>query len=244
MSTIDLFSHEALSGNPTGKIEKLPFTVADNLKKAYPDAKILIIIRNQFDYILSYYTFRVAVKGQEYMKFSKFLKYADKIGLFKKLFYHELIEYYHHLFGNENVKVIPMELLKENKTRFIKDIIKFIGVNAPKEINHTPRNVSTKKILILKFWIPFNFLFTYLINSILNLFKKDNKDPGEKIRYSYYRMKSLITKGLNKIFKSGKDLDIKNYHKYEELKEVYSQSNYILQDYTNYNIKELGYPYK
>lgn len=240
---VDLISHEALSGFPDGKRPEASFIIADNLKKIYPDAKILIVLRNQFDYILSFYTYRVAVKGEEYRSFKIFLKKAEKKGLFKKMIYHELVDYYIKLFGHENILLIPMEVLRSDENTFLKDITNFIGVPLPKIISNTPRNVSTKKIAVLKFWIPFNFLFTFIFKRPLDLFKKESKDPGKRIRYFYYKIKERMTKSLNNIVKNKHDLDFKNYSVYKELYDLFAKSNFKLQKQMKYNLKDLNYPF-
>jgi len=82
---VTVLSHEELSGHPHGYKSISPFTTAKNLKRTFPDAKILIIIRNQLDYLTSIYTFRVAIKGYEIRNFSSFLGEEEEKGLIDHL---------------------------------------------------------------------------------------------------------------------------------------------------------------
>ena len=56
---ITVLSHEELSGHPHGYNKFSSFTTANNLRTLFPMARILIIVRNQFDYIASLYGFRI-----------------------------------------------------------------------------------------------------------------------------------------------------------------------------------------
>jgi sulfotransferase family protein len=123
-----IISHEELSGHPHGYDIVDPITTARNLKEAFPEAKILIIIRNQFDYLTSIYTFRVAIKGAEYRSFDRFLTEEGKKGLFAHLEYHQLVKHHIELFGREQVLVLPMEYLRARPEEFFHDLTGFIGV--------------------------------------------------------------------------------------------------------------------
>lgn len=68
-----IMSQEELSGHPSGYKSIDPFLIAGNLKDAFPNAKIFIVIRNQFNYIKSIYAYRVAVKGADYRSFNRFI---------------------------------------------------------------------------------------------------------------------------------------------------------------------------
>lgn len=120
---INILSHEALSGHPHGYEQETPFQISQNLAKMFPNAKILVIIRNQFNYIMSLYTYRVSIKGHEYRSFEKFMEEEGEKGLYKHLEYHALVENYQRLFGVENVLVLPVELLSRAPDQFIKKML-------------------------------------------------------------------------------------------------------------------------
>ena len=106
-----LISHEALTGHPHGRHKSEPEVVAQNLKAAFPEARILVVVRNPMEYLTSIYTYRVAIKGVEYRSFDRFLDEDGARGLFEHLEYHKLVSRYMELFGRDRVLVVPMEYL-------------------------------------------------------------------------------------------------------------------------------------
>jgi len=240
---ITIISHEALSGHPHGYKKISPFLIADNLASTFPGSKILIIIRNQFDYITSLYAFRVATKGEEYKNLDNFVKFAGSKGLFEHLEYHLLIEKYQALFGEKNVLVLPMEILIKSPNEYIERIISFIGISELKPHIGKPVNVSTKVSLILNFWRPINFLVYYLIRLIMLVFGKTKKDV-RGLTYRFHRLKHKATVVLIRLFRKNKKIDIKECSQYSMLFERFSIANARLQKCVDYDLRELGYPIK
>src|SRR5690606_29127740 len=67
-----LISHERLSGHSHGYGVVDAHRVLANLKAVFPDARIIAVVRNQLDFLLSLYCFRVAVRGEEHRSFQDF----------------------------------------------------------------------------------------------------------------------------------------------------------------------------
>jgi hypothetical protein len=240
-----ILSNEELSGPPEGGARFDPFEVADNLNRAYPDARILIVVRNQFDYLRSIYAFRVAIKGYETRSFSKFLAEEGQQGLFAKLEYDGLIAYYASLFGAANVLVLPLELLKGSPAQFNNLIADFCG-GSLSEVPDKPTNVSTKKQVIVDFWIPVNVVFRKLLK-LLSPFSRDNNphySPHRILRYSFYYFKRGVTWLFNKVYRHAKDLGFDEYPDYQGLYAIYADSNRRLQAFINVDLEVLGYPMK
>ncbi len=240
-----VLSHEELSGHPQGYKKISPFTTARNLRKLFPNAGILIIVRNQFDYLASIYAFRVAVKGYESRDFDRFISEEGAKGLFEHLEYHRLIEYYQQLFGSEQVLVMPMELLTQSSEDLFNRLFAFIQVPYQRVARPRPMNVSTKSVLILSFWRPINYIFERLLHLLIFLFRmEDRKTPFKRLRYLFYDSKSKISVMLDKVFPATRKIDLKACSEYPRLVERFGKSNAYLERLIGCDLSTLGYPVK
>ncbi len=95
-------------------------TQADKIKLTYPDAKIIIIIRNQQSLIPSAYQQFVKNGGVE--SFDTYLN-SNKYFQFEHLLFHHLIAYYEKLFRLENVYVYMYEDFLRSPKQFIERLI-------------------------------------------------------------------------------------------------------------------------
>jgi len=126
---IPVITCEVLSGNPfhggyNGKL------IADRLKKIFPKAKILLIIREQKALIRSHYALRILFGSTQ--SIDSFLKPSNIMNPPSKFVYdyfkfHLIAEYYTLLYGKENVLILPYEQFKFEPNVFIKKINEFIG---------------------------------------------------------------------------------------------------------------------
>jgi len=127
---LPLFSSERLSGNPhSGAYDNK--NIADRLLSVFPQAKILIVIREQRNAILSNYKQYIQVGGICTLKEYLFPPVDGKIPLFRldNFKYHQLIEYYIKLYGLKNVKVMIYEQFKKNPIEFINELANFIKIS-------------------------------------------------------------------------------------------------------------------
>jgi hypothetical protein len=102
---------------------------ADRIFEAFPQARILICIREQKGMVLSLYS--------EYMKQGETTTIEEFIGVdgrrpgaaplcdIEQLEYHHLIAYYQNLFGKDRVLVLPFERLSKSPTEFLQTILNF-----------------------------------------------------------------------------------------------------------------------
>jgi hypothetical protein len=240
---ITIVSHEQLSGHPHGDRRINPYTIADNLKHAFPAAKILIIIRNQWNYLLSIYTYRVAIKGEEARGLIKFLREEGDTGLFEKLEYDRLVEYYMSLFGADNVLVLPLELLKTDPAGFHEKIAELLPVDQIPFKRKKVVNESTKLSIVIHFWRPINFLFNGLLK-FLQAFHIETQEeyPYQRLRYAFYRFKQRVTRQLNRGFRTSGRLCIPPDIEEAVLLTRYQESNGRLEKLTNLDLRSLGYP--
>ena len=129
---VPVLSAERLSGNPHfgGYDSKL---IADRLAAAFPDARVLVAIREQAGMLISLYKQYVKRGGA-----ASFRQYvagppgAGQVPRFRLDFleYHRLVAHYQSLFGGENVLVLPYEILRTRPEAFLDRIGAFVGAPA------------------------------------------------------------------------------------------------------------------
>jgi hypothetical protein len=127
-----IVSSERLSGHPlTGGYDSKE--LAERLAATFPDGRILIVIREQREMVLS--TYRQYVKAGGPWSLRQFLDPPVDTRTRVRLFdsnhfaYHRLIETYQRLYGEERVLVLPYELLRSEPRRFVTSIARYAGVS-------------------------------------------------------------------------------------------------------------------
>ena len=132
---LPVVSFPRLSGHPySGGFDSKE--IADRLKQVFPDARILIIIREQASIITSSYKQYVEAGGtckpRQYLDPPKQewrVPHFD-LGHFE---YDRLIRYYHSLYGPEAVLALPYEQFVRDGPAFIRSIGEFAGRPVPEE---------------------------------------------------------------------------------------------------------------
>jgi hypothetical protein len=129
---VPVLSAERLSGNPHfgGYDSKL---IADRLAAAFPEARVLVAIREQAGMLVSLYKQYVkrggAASFQQYVAGPPGAGQAPRFRL-DFLEYHRLVAHYQSLFGGENVLVLPYEILRTRPEAFLDRIGAFVGTPA------------------------------------------------------------------------------------------------------------------
>ncbi|HIK50292.1 MAG TPA: sulfotransferase [Oscillatoriales cyanobacterium M59_W2019_021] len=123
--------------------------VADRLNATFPEAKILMVIREQKSEILSSY--RQSIRRGDAASLSRFIGIGETrkpgIGAICQLDYFEYdlaIAYYHQLFGADNVLVLPFETLVKDPQAASQTIIDFAGAKGELTSHPIPKNVGFK----------------------------------------------------------------------------------------------------
>jgi len=143
---VPVLSYERLSGSPhAGGYDSKQ--IADRLAATFPDARVMVVIREQSSMVVSLYKVYVRMGGTASLR-----QYVDpppqssaRAPLFRFDFleYHRLIGYYQQLFGSEDVLVLPYELLEERPKRFLVRLGEFAAVpTAVTSVRLKPVNVS------------------------------------------------------------------------------------------------------
>lgn len=127
---------------------------ASRLKSLFPDAEIVIFIRNQIEMIASAYI--QYVKGGGNYSINKYLfdkqyDFSNSRMLFSLDFfnYYQVIDFYKNLFGNENVHVFLFEKFAANNEEFIRFFSERFLLNVSvKSLDYTFQNIRLRKWLI------------------------------------------------------------------------------------------------
>jgi hypothetical protein len=191
---INLISEENIYGSMWGKddnrIEKI-----DKIKNLFPQAKIIIGIRDKTDLLVSWYKKYIICGGV--LRFPAFL---EKIMPIEKLNYDPYIDYLIKLFGKENVYIYNFEYLKDDVHGFVDDLCDFIEVDSPdfknikKNIGYSFWQLKLSRILNHFFKTPFNskgiFPLHYLRHPHRKIFQ--NCIYSKKFRGKEVTMNDLI----------------------------------------------------
>ncbi len=225
------------------------FIICDRLRQIFNnEVTIMLIIRNQFDFIKSFYLEQLA--GGVYVSFNTFLKQQHlnhQISILPKLNYYNLIKYYKNTFGINNVKVFLFEELFQNRLSanieydFFKEKFNF-NLELIKDFKR--ENISIPSQLV-----PLKCLTNYLFKYDGGLGKYDigtrginEKRPKRSIQYINKQLSNRFFK--NKFFSSffkKKPLNISDENKNTILK-YFSNSNKKLENEYNLNLKINNYP--
>jgi hypothetical protein len=123
---ITLVSCEELEGNPYFPQTIHRKIIFNGIKSIYPDARIILGIREKFSHIKSLYTQYVRKGGtKSFNEFKKEMLYSPKLD------YDRLIETLRCLFGENNVLIYRYEDLKHDPKHCIKIICNYVDVSPP-----------------------------------------------------------------------------------------------------------------
>ena len=113
--------------------------VAARIHKLFPNAQILITIRNQFTALQSHFVnhaFRLQLTPIDHrspmIKFSEYLDFCtkrDELSFFNQIDYFKLANAYLHYFGKHRIHVLPFELLSNDADRFYCQIAKILDID-------------------------------------------------------------------------------------------------------------------
>lgn len=241
---VPVLSHEQMSGQPGGggyglrrrEKEASRKEVADRLHDCFPEARILIVIREQRDMIQSIYKFLVCGwHGKLSATIEQFLDQSPLDDGYSPLFnldyieYHHIIDYYFNLFGRLSVLVLPFEWLRDDPNKFVNQIRVFVDLeplqNFPSEkVNEGYSAALCEFRRILNRWIV---------------------SPNQPGRYSNIERKAdNMCARVNRFIPASlhKKADQKLSMKVEKIVSgFYAESNQKTEDLTRLDLKSIGY---
>jgi len=141
---INLISSETFT-RPGGEI----FSQAKRIKNIFDDAKILLVLREPIDAILSFYKYNVS-QGNITSKLSNSIDITRTPMVFYKrkpiylpdFYYDEIINIYTDFFGSENICILKYEDLKNNPSEFFTELSTFIEIEL--DINDIKEKLNIK----------------------------------------------------------------------------------------------------
>ena len=189
-STTPVVSHELLAGQPLADgIDSQ--ILADRLKATFPDARVLIVIREQRSMLLSTYKQYVKASGTRPLR----ELWRDRVPRERRrpgpgldwLAYHHLIAYYRSLFGSDRVLVLPFELLQRDAATFAGEICKFAGKPYPSGVPAIRDNPPLPALLVS---------FLRKTNAVLRALGLSDGDGGELHHPKLRRMRLQTVRRL------------------------------------------------
>ena len=224
-----LFCDEELSGNiHTGGNGGLTgFSVADRVSESYPNAKIIIFIRNQLSMISSSYL-QYIKKGGNY-SIKKYMFHQDfpdahraPLFSFNHFDYLKLINYYENKVGKKNVFVYLFEEFISNQEFFLERFIANHGFKIELDkLNLEKKNTSyrsgnlfiskmlnsfTRKDVLYKYYIFHIPRFYNLLSTILS-----RVSIGSKIKPKTILGKSIVSE-INARYKESNTILARKYN--------------------------------
>ncbi|MCU4165573.1 hypothetical protein [Carboxylicivirga caseinilyticus] len=126
--------------------------MANRIRQVFPNAKILIGIREQTSYIESLYKEYIVHGGRINWNYFLYHSHYFKYHLLPKLYYDKVIELYYYLFKKDNVHVYLHEELKNDANNTLTLINRFIGINKSNfEITSVYEGMSKKQSELVRF---------------------------------------------------------------------------------------------
>lgn len=247
---ISVISNERLSGNPhSGGYDSKE--VADRLHSVFPNAKILIVIREQKSAILSCYLQYIKIGGpcsiKDYLEPPKRNLPVLPLFDFEHFNYTRLVKYYIKLFGKENVLVVPYELFKENANDFCFQIINFAGAKKLETLpyaKYVNQGISAFSSMLLR---QYNKVFVQsrLNPAALNLKNKDYSidaypSSNPKTPKALHKRILALDALTPSIIKNHYDKKLKKYIE-AKVANRYIENNKELAGLTNTDLSKYGY---
>ncbi len=237
-----IISQETLSGQGDGNPMWDAHLIAERLHETFPNAKILIVIRNQLDYILSFYTFRVVKRGLERHPLPQYLE--DKFDwLHTKLQYDLLVRHYLNLFGQNQVRILLYEDLVQDANVFIQDILNFINIQTEIEWTNQRENQGTRNRQLISAHRLLNYPLSATMDALRHqgiLTQKQYSRLADRCDY----FKRLITRPvLAQLYQTKTtQFDFDPAWKLR-LQAAFRESNHQLATLIDTNLADYGYPW-
>jgi len=188
------------------------FSMAERIKSIYPNASILMVIRNQADWIKSVYKHDIQHFGID-SDFESFLKSDLGIAYKQAADFNNLHSVYSSLFGRDNVKVLLFENIRNYRNLFYKNLSEAVGLSlSPIDLNGKGKNASRSDSLIY---------FQRILNKI------SQHDPDKKERKLYYYPKVLLS-WSEKIIKNNFKRELVTAKQTQTFKNEFVESNKAL----------------
>lgn len=212
--------------------------VAKRLHDVFPQAKILIVIREQKSMIFSAYGQYIRNGGRRSIE--QFISTQNiRPGLYPlfrlySLKYDYLIKYYQDLFGENQILVLPFELLKKDANLYLKKIFEFVGIEQISFDYKPPQDTNVNyKSATLAIHRKINNFIPFKDNSLIS--------SSDSWRWKFiWKMLSIIDKTLPEKIQNTEKLRIKNFIQ-EYTKNMFLESNQKTSELIKINLGDFDF---
>lgn len=230
-SRLPLISQESLHSGPNWDGGHVP-EMARRIRATFPQARILLTIRNQTSLIESLYKHYVYLGGT--LPFEKYLHESvhARCGLLAKLEYDRVIALYRSLFGSEHVGVMLHEDLNARLEEALSGLQHFIGLVQPFDAMRSRVNVSagprsTAVIRRINLLLARDFEQQYYQAAAAR-----PSGPADRLRRALARQALKLPRGRGSILRAEDRRFIRRH---------FAASNARLADQLGRDLAELGY---
>ena len=119
-----------------------PYELANSIKKELPDVKIIMVLREQIDWISSYLLHHLVVLPSKKRTFSEFIATPEGKSVLYAGLFDNTIRAYQHVFGNDKIFVIPLEEIKNDPQSVMNRLCTFLGIE---EYQYVPSEKGQNK---------------------------------------------------------------------------------------------------
>lgn len=112
-----------------GILHSDPLAMAKRIHTKAPEAKILVVIRNQIDWLRSAFLHQINLLPPKARSFADFINTIEGKCVAYAGLYHQTIEAYYEVFGRARVKVMLLEDLAADMTGSLRELCAFLGVD-------------------------------------------------------------------------------------------------------------------
>ena len=157
---VNVISDEDFSTSDNINIEEKSLRI----KKIFPLAKIIVVVRSPETLIRSFYhhCFRSGITNVNFNNwFEEELKNYNNSMILQTAHYGKCIKSFVKNFGQDNVCVLNLEDLKNNKNLFMSSLYKYMGLQYIKQENKITKRNESLPIGAIQFGIEYPFLWRF-----------------------------------------------------------------------------------
>lgn len=233
-----ILSWESFAGNVfEGGHNALP--LARRLHEVFPEASIIITVRNQVNMIESTYRQYIHEGGTLDINGFLSLRYPSPLRLEKEhFFYDRLVGAYQALFGKERVKVLVYEQLADDKHSFLSDLLGFIGVD--EDVAAIEARCAARENIGMS--LPSIYLARWLNRLVYSHFNLSPLLPRKLVsaRHIRFALQRIADPLLLRRLKGKKSL-LTDFQR-AELSDYFRESNRRLEEISGVSLASYAYP--
>jgi len=200
-----------------------PIEIARRIKEKAPDAKILMVLRNQVDWLRSNYLYHIGPLPKGRKKFVDYLSTLSGKSVLLSGLYHITVGAYYELFGRERVHVMLLEQIAEKRDAALSTLCGFFGikyVDFPREKEERNESAGNAVGNVIR------------VSSALNA----SAGANTKLRPLSALIKNIVRQ--TPFFNS----DVLSKYEKRFIESFYSASNYQTTKLLGSDLRKFGYP--